>query len=103
MCIIAVLIIIIKSLTSDDKESSQAVSYLVVFIEQVIVKIVDLYWKLGLTNKFILYSIIILILPGICGAVAGILIAVKKFPPTSALALVGPGVSLSDWFAEYFV
>jgi hypothetical protein len=74
-----------------------------VFIEQVIAKIVDLYWRLGFNNKFFLYSIIIMSFPGICGIVAGVLIAVKKFPAASALALVGPGVSLTDWFSEYFV
>ncbi|CAB4400077.1 unnamed protein product [Rhizophagus irregularis] len=32
-----------------------------------------------------------------------ILIPVSNFTPTSALALVGPGVSLSEWIAEYLL
>ncbi|CAB4483428.1 unnamed protein product [Rhizophagus irregularis] len=37
------------------------------------------------------------------GVVTIILIPVSNFTPTSALALVGLGVSLSEWIAEYLL
>jgi hypothetical protein len=64
----------------------------------------DLYWKMGFNKKiYYLCNIYILIPPGLFSVVTIILIPVSNFTPTSALTLVGPGVSLSEWFAEYLL
>lgn len=78
-------------------------SYLSVFIEQIIMRIMDLYWKMGFNKKFIIYTIYILIPPGLFSVITIILMTVSNFTPTSALALVGPEVSLSEWVAEYLL
>ncbi|RGB25161.1 hypothetical protein C1646_471444 [Rhizophagus diaphanus] len=100
LIVFAIVIGIFVSNVKSKNEIYQAISYCIIYFSQYTSTILDLYWNLGINNKFFRFASYTTAPGGCFLLITVLLIKVGKYEMISSLTFLGLGILFSDWVSK---